>query len=347
VVHRDLKPENLFIVGDPAVTGGERAKLLDFGIAKLCGDEPGTLKTQTGMLIGTPVYMSPEQCRGAGNIDHRSDIYSLGCVLFCMLAGRPPFDGEGSGELIAAHLLRPAPTLSMVIAGLPPAIEAVVARCLAKSPGDRFQTMSELGQALAAAERQLHGIAPLAAHATGASLGRPAPWRLATTTLRVSSGEISLDPGRSLSLAAHKTRGGWIAGLLAASVVIGAAVFAVGAGGRHRSASATAPAAPPPPPAAAPSPPAAAPAPAVSAKAAAMAVAPIGAGVGSKALLVRVQVPAPVPAIVHVIDAGAPRASHVDTGRVRPAIRRPVAPPRDNAHATQVGAGSGTVDRGD
>jgi serine/threonine-protein kinase len=158
IVHRDLKPENIFIVGDPAVTGGERPKILDFGIAKLSGDEPGKMKTQTGMLMGTPVYMSPEQCRGAGDIDHRSDIYSLGCVLFTMLAGRPPFEGEGSGELIASHMMVAPPIPSQVLPGLPPAIDDLMARCLAKLPAQRFQNMAELGHAAAAAEAAMYGV---------------------------------------------------------------------------------------------------------------------------------------------------------------------------------------------
>ena len=86
IIHRDLKPENIFIVGDPAVTGGERAKILDFGIAKLSHDEPGKMKTRTGMVMGTPVYMSPEQCRGAGVLDYRSDIYSVACVMMTMVS---------------------------------------------------------------------------------------------------------------------------------------------------------------------------------------------------------------------------------------------------------------------
>ncbi|MCA9797831.1 MAG: serine/threonine protein kinase, partial [Candidatus Eremiobacteraeota bacterium] len=90
IVHRDLKPENIFLVPDSEAQGGERPKILDFGIAKLGGNEPGQMRTRTGALMGTPVYMSPEQCRGAGSVDHRSDIYSMGCVIFHMLTGRPP-----------------------------------------------------------------------------------------------------------------------------------------------------------------------------------------------------------------------------------------------------------------
>src|SRR6185503_6610970 len=104
-VHRDLKPDNLFLVRDDEVAYGARAKVLDFGIAKLAGDgKPGSMRTRTGALMGTPAYMSPEQCRGAGAVDARADIYSLGCILYELLAGRPPFHAEGMGEVIAAHL---------------------------------------------------------------------------------------------------------------------------------------------------------------------------------------------------------------------------------------------------
>lgn len=160
VVHRDLKPDNVFVTGDPAVTGGERPKILDFGIAKLSGDDPGRHMTQTGMLIGTPVYMSPEQCRGAGNIDHRSDLYSLGCVLFTMIAGRPPFDQGGSGEVIAAHLKETPPLLSQLVPGIPAELDTLLARCLAKDAADRPQSALELADALGYLEGELLGLPP-------------------------------------------------------------------------------------------------------------------------------------------------------------------------------------------
>ncbi|MDQ3366624.1 MAG: protein kinase [Myxococcota bacterium] len=156
IVHRDLKPENIFIVGDPAVTGGERAKILDFGIAKLSAEEPGMMKTRTGMVMGTPVYMSPEQCRGAGEIDHRSDIYSVACVMMTMLTGAPPFHGEGSGDLIAAHLREPPPLASSRVHGLPPVIDQILQRSLAKSPNDRFGSMMELVETIGHAEQLLY-----------------------------------------------------------------------------------------------------------------------------------------------------------------------------------------------
>jgi serine/threonine protein kinase len=160
VIHRDLKPENIFIVGDPAVTGGERSKILDFGIAKLSSDEPGKMKTRTGIMMGTPVYMSPEQCRGLSTIDARADIYSLGCVLFTMVCGRPPFDADGSGDLIIMHVRDVPPSPSAFMPGLPPELDALILRCLAKDPGHRFQSTQEMVYALGAVESVLYGVDP-------------------------------------------------------------------------------------------------------------------------------------------------------------------------------------------
>jgi serine/threonine protein kinase len=158
VIHRDLKPENIFIVGDPAVTGGERTKILDFGIAKLAGNEIDKFKTRTGVVMGTPVFMSPEQCRGAATIDGRSDIYTLGCVLFTMLCGRPPFESEGTGDLIIMHVRDAPPVPSTFVPGLVPEMDALMARCLEKDPNNRFQTTAELVQGLAAVEAALYGM---------------------------------------------------------------------------------------------------------------------------------------------------------------------------------------------
>ncbi len=144
IVHRDLKPENIFLVRDPEAQGGERPKILDFGIAKLGGSDPNQMRTRTGALMGTPVYMSPEQCRGAGLVDHRSDIYSMGCVIFHMVTGRPPFEGEGIGEIIAAHLREAPPLASTVAPGIPAGVDELLLRCLAKNPDERFQSMIEL-----------------------------------------------------------------------------------------------------------------------------------------------------------------------------------------------------------
>jgi serine/threonine protein kinase len=147
VIHRDLKPENIIVVPDSEVNGGERTKILDFGIAKLLDTEVSRVRTQTGMMMGTPVYMSPEQCRGAGTLDHRSDVYSLGCVMFHLLTGRVPFDVEGAGDLIVAHMRETAPPPSSLVP-LAPEIDALVARCLEKEPDARYATMRDLALAL-------------------------------------------------------------------------------------------------------------------------------------------------------------------------------------------------------
>jgi serine/threonine-protein kinase len=145
IVHRDLKPDNIFLPSG-AASGDSPTKILDFGIAKLLKTEVGEnkLKTRTGSIIGTPAYMSPEQCRGIGDIDHRTDIYSLGCMLFEMLCGRPPFVSEGFGELIQAHLSVAPPSIRALDLTLPSVVDGLVARMLAKSPGERPQTMREL-----------------------------------------------------------------------------------------------------------------------------------------------------------------------------------------------------------
>ncbi len=148
IVHRDLKPENIYLIHDAEAQGGERTKLLDFGICKLGHEASDVSLTQSGTTMGTPVYMSPEQCRGAGLVDHRSDIYALGCVLFHMVAGRPPFECDGAGEFIVAHLQQDPPTPSTFIPELPDLIDGLILRCLEKSADDRFQSMTELQHAL-------------------------------------------------------------------------------------------------------------------------------------------------------------------------------------------------------
>jgi eukaryotic-like serine/threonine-protein kinase len=147
IIHRDLKPDNIMLIQ----RGRERdfVKLLDFGIAKLTGDQPGSRRTRTGIVMGTPAYMSPEQCEGRGNIDHRTDIYALGIVLYEMITGRVPFTGEGYGEVLVQHLTQ-APAAPSTIRGLiPPHVEQVVLKALEKRPEMRFPTVEEMMRALA------------------------------------------------------------------------------------------------------------------------------------------------------------------------------------------------------
>jgi serine/threonine protein kinase len=202
IIHRDLKPENLHIVRDPEAPGGERAKILDFGIAKLGDDVPDRAHTRTGAVLGTPLYMSPEQCNGACEIDHRADIYSLGCVLFHLLTGRPLFDLQGVGAIISAHLREPAPRPSSVAGPLPSGVDELVMRCLAKSPADRFATALELQQACDAILAQITATpAPSSVSAPVRRISQlphtPPPYDPPHTTLGDSAGQPPVTVTRS------------------------------------------------------------------------------------------------------------------------------------------------------
>jgi predicted Ser/Thr protein kinase len=148
IVHRDLKPDNVFVIDDPDIAGGKRIKLLDFGIAKLASADDAPSRTRTGVIMGTPYYMSPEQCRGAGQVDHRTDLYALGCILFEMVCGRIPFRGEGTGDIIGAHLLTPPPSPTSLAPKLPPEVDALILALLAKKPGDRPQSADAVIEAI-------------------------------------------------------------------------------------------------------------------------------------------------------------------------------------------------------
>jgi serine/threonine protein kinase len=153
IVHRDIKPDNIYLVRDPSAPGAIRIKILDFGIAKLMGDQVGTnpkLKTKGGSILGTPAYMAPEQCRGGAEIDARADLYGVGCILFEMLTGRPPFVAEGGGETMAMHIYEPPPRLHQFAPGLPVELDALIAKLLAKNPDERTPSAA---YALAALER--------------------------------------------------------------------------------------------------------------------------------------------------------------------------------------------------
>ncbi|HET6611170.1 MAG TPA: serine/threonine-protein kinase [Kofleriaceae bacterium] len=149
IVHRDLKPDNIFLCPDAAVFGGHRVKLLDFGIAKLTSDQMAvTAKTRTGTLMGTPSYMAPEQCRGAGDVDHRADIYALGCILFEMTCGQVPFISPGVGDLLIAHITEPPPSVKDFRADAEPGLAKLIATLLAKDPDHRIQQVSDVAEIL-------------------------------------------------------------------------------------------------------------------------------------------------------------------------------------------------------
>jgi eukaryotic-like serine/threonine-protein kinase len=221
IVHRDLKPENIFLVRDGEARSGERTKLLDFGVCSIAG-APATAAPER-VMVGTPAYMSPEQCRGGERGDHRSDVYGLGCVLFEMLTGSTPFEHGRVRDVIRAHLDEEPLSVSSLREDVPAAIDELVRRCLAKAPGDRFASMDALGAEL---DRVLARLPPepasAAAPAASVAASRPSPrpsvsWRSRSITfsaevrhgsLRRAAIGLALLGGAVLaSLAARLTEG--------------------------------------------------------------------------------------------------------------------------------------------
>jgi hypothetical protein len=216
------------------VVEGDRVKLVDFGVAKLAGQLAGGVKTVSGALIGTPVYMSPEQCEGVRELDARSDLYSLGCMMFAMMTGTPPFVSNGVGALISMHLHDPAPALRSRCPAASPVLEAVVARLLAKSPADRFQSAHEVSATLAASE-----ITELAASVDGAAATAQMPEATTATqleskaqTVRVANPPAQTPPPNvslpmTADTASPSTRRRWlVAGFAVAAAIAAIVVFA-------------------------------------------------------------------------------------------------------------------------
>ena len=144
IVHRDLKPDNIFLSGDLAGPPHElEVKVLDFGLAKLTLVTGSLVRSRTGIPMGTPAYMSPEQCRAVGPMDIRMDIYSAGILLFEMLTGKVPFWADSAVEIMSHQITTPAP-LPSSLAVVSPHFDAVVMRALNKEPGDRFQSPAEM-----------------------------------------------------------------------------------------------------------------------------------------------------------------------------------------------------------
>jgi eukaryotic-like serine/threonine-protein kinase len=150
VVHRDIKPENILLQSGEVV-------IADFGIARAITAASGPRLTETGIVVGTPSYMSPEQAARDDRVDGRSDIYSLGCVLYEMLAGHPPFLGSSAREVLARHTTDPVPPLRAARLTVPMAVEKTILRALEKAPADRFATAEGFREALINAEAQRPG----------------------------------------------------------------------------------------------------------------------------------------------------------------------------------------------
>jgi tetratricopeptide (TPR) repeat protein len=182
VVHRDVKPENILLSNDEAIVA-------DFGIAAAIDAAGGGKLTRTGIVLGTPAYMSPEQGAGDRALDGRSDVYSLGCVLYEMLAGEPPFTGPTSQAIIAKRFTDPVPSARRLRETVPPPMDQVIAKALARAPADRFATTHQFAEALrASAEAHPATVAtPPPAHSGVEDAGRSAfarhAWREAFETL--------------------------------------------------------------------------------------------------------------------------------------------------------------------
>jgi serine/threonine-protein kinase len=227
IVHRDLKPDNIWIA-EPQ-HGESYAKLLDFGIAKLMGEGDPAKRTQTGVMMGTPAYMSPEQCRGEG-IDATTDIYALGMILYEIFTGRLPFSG-GFAELITAHLMTKPPPPSK-FGPVPAALDKLILRCLEKDQKLRPQSADELGKALEAALPGGSGamaaapVSPAVVPAVATATNEPAP-PLPDT--------LSPAPGRTFpditQLPNRDRRPLLIGGAVAAVVVVAGLALFTGRGG--------------------------------------------------------------------------------------------------------------------
>jgi eukaryotic-like serine/threonine-protein kinase len=221
IVHRDLKPENIYLV--EWLGHSDFVKLLDFGIAKMTEvNEEGRKLTRTGMLFGTPEYMSPEQAKGE-KVDHRVDVYAMGCILQQLVTGRVPFEADNFMGILSMHLSEEPPPITdeqLEDAGAPVGIRAVVAKALAKDPDARFQSIDELAQAVLAAEAG--EVMPF--------MVEPSPGGRVRTQW---TGNVKLPdrPAAPVAGPARKSPLPWIAAGLGALGVAGALVLALGRGG--------------------------------------------------------------------------------------------------------------------
>jgi serine/threonine-protein kinase len=155
IVHRDLKPENLFLVPDASAPSGERVKILDFGIAKVKksgggGSASASFRTEAGLIMGSPTYMSPEQCKDSADVDLRADIYSFATILYEMLAGRPPYVAATGVELLLMHLSEPPRPLRELAPDVPDHVEDAVMRALRQERSERFEGVPSFLRALRA-----------------------------------------------------------------------------------------------------------------------------------------------------------------------------------------------------
>ena len=224
VIHRDLKPGNVFLVPDPQVPGGERIKLLDFGIAKVrIENNPNAVQTRNDAMMGTPTYMAPEQCSGATNVDQRSDVYAVGCILFEMLCGRTPFIGDKPTDVMVMKMRDDPPRASSMQPEVWPELDEVLSRALARDANHRYASASQFGEALGGLLAGFSG--PMTAGPTTRPRTNPVTGTFpggGTVTNAVAPGTVAVTP---------QSRSRWplVASMLVTLVLAGgAAVYVLG-----------------------------------------------------------------------------------------------------------------------
>jgi eukaryotic-like serine/threonine-protein kinase len=223
VIHRDLKPDNIFLVHDDERASGERIKILDFGIAKLSGGTISGNSPKTSGTMGTPAYMAPEQWSDSSQVDWRADAYSLGCVMFEMACGRPPFIAASIPEAYTKHAHGKPPEPRSLAPDLPPDLDALILRLLAKDPADRCVSMGQVTRELEAIgngtdpSKVLRESRPMRAEPRAQS---PLPSQVAPptmTTLGASAAELQITRA--------SRRPALVGGIVAGVAVLGVLVF--------------------------------------------------------------------------------------------------------------------------